>query len=290
MFFSLFKKLISNLFFIKSTKIIMTTTYLELRSDMLTLDPIKDMPVCLLVKLVSQYYALFKKMRDIDPVGSKCDIEHFIDILVDLLNDRIEKWSYDEESLVGFYENFVREIFVPMCPDYSDTVQHSSLLKDRAFGIICRSCEGELTVKNMIDKLNLLKRIGIFNKKSLDCVFAIIIENQTFDYVKSNLGQINRLISIFKECVALNVNLSRILRFLVIQQLNSDPDTNYIRHLLYLKTGEMIITNYIQTKPSFQAILRGIPENAELTPLDKYYVCYEKKHGPWNFISPHFIE
>ena len=268
----------------------MTTTYLELRSDMLTLDPIKDMPVCVLVDLVSQYYALFKKMRDIDPLGSKCDIEPFIDIMVELLNDRIEKWSYDEESLVGFYENFVDEIFVPMFPEYYDTTQHSSLLKDRVFGIICRSCERKLTVKNMIDKMNLLKRIGIFNQKSLDCMFSIIIENQTFDYVKSNPGQINKLISIFKECVELNVNLSRILRFLVIQQLHSDPDTNYIRYLLYLKTGEMIITNYIQTKPSFQAILRGIPENAELTPLDKYYVCYEKKHGPWNFISPHFIE
>ena len=264
--------------------------YANLQYEMNKLDPIQDMPTCLLVDLVSKYADLYEKMCEIDPVGTLEIIQTFVNKLIDILNTRIRDWTYDEELLVGSYNNYVASIIVPRFSAFYDTSQYSALLKQRVFDMICSSCRDSLSPKSLNAKLSLLNRIDKFDKDSLECVFATITQNfresNTIDFRATNAGQINRLIATFDDCVKKGVNMSRILRFLVINQLNSDKDTLYVKHLLYMQSGELIISSYIQQlmpTPCMTAILCGLTQNAELTGLEQYYVKYEKTHCPWNF-------
>jgi hypothetical protein len=36
-------------------------------------------------------------------------------------------------------------------------------------------------------------------------------------------------------------------------------------------------------KPTFDAIIKGLSGNESLSPLDQYYLDYEKTNGYWNF-------
>ena len=253
------------------------------------LDPIQDMPTCLLADLVLKYADLYQKMYEIDPVETIKNIRTFVNHLVDILNFRIAYWTYDEESLVGFYDNYVASVITPRFSAFYDTEHYSEKLKQRTFDMICSACRDSLSPKTLNAKLSLLKRIDKFDKDSLECVFATITQNfresDTIDFRGTNVS-INRLIETFDDCVKKGVNLSRILRFLVINQLHSDKDTLYVKHLLYMQLGELIISNYIQQlmpKPCMTAILCGLTQNAKLTGLDEYYVKYEIAHCPWNF-------
>jgi len=271
----------------------------ELQYEMSNLDPIQDMPTCLLADLVLKYADLYQKMYEIDPVETVKNIRTFVNHLIDILNFRIAYWTYDEESLVGFYDNYVASVITPRFAAFYDTTHYSTTLKQRTFDMICSACRDSLSPKTLNAKLSLLKRIDKFDKDSLECVFATITQNfresDTIDFRGTNVS-INRLIETFDDCVKKGVNLSRVLRFLVINQLHSEmthsePNYHYIKHLLYVQSGELIISNYlfklVQTeftmKPSFDAILCGIPENRKLTGLDEYYVKYEISHCPWNF-------
>lgn len=267
--------------------------YANLQYEMAKLDSVKDMSVCLLSSLVSQYADLYEKMYEIDPIETAKNIQTFVTSLVEILNIQMRDWTYDDESLVGFYDNFIQSIIVPRFSAFYDTMRYSVTLQQRVFSMICESCRNSLSVKSLNDKLSLLQGIDQDDKDSLECVFNIIAQNfresDTVDFRKTSAGQINKLIITFNDCIKKGVNLSRILRFLVINQLHSDitePNAHYIKHLLYVQTGELTISNYMLKrvhteftwKPSFDAILRGIPENTVLTGLDQYYVNYEKTH------------
>lgn len=271
----------------------------ELQYEMSKLDPIQDMPTSLLADLVLKYADLYQKMYEIDPVETIKNIRTFVNHLIDILNFRIAYWTYDEESLVQFYDKYVKEVIAHRFAAFYDTAQYSEKLKDRVFGMIMESCRDSLSPKTLNAKLSLLKRIDKFDKDSLESVFATVTQNfresDTIDFRGTNVS-INLLIETFDDCVKKGVNLSRILRFLVINQLHSEmaqsePNAHYVKHLLYVQSGELIISNYllklVQTeftmKPSFDAILCGIPENRKLTGLDEYYVKYEIIHCPWNF-------
>ena len=275
--------------------------YANLQYEMNKLDQVQDMPTCLLANLVIEYADLYQKMYEIDPVETIKNIRTFVNHLIDILNFRIAYWTYDEESLVQFYDKYVKEVIAHRFAAFYDTAQYSEKIKDRVFGMILESCRDSLSPKTLNAKLSLLKRIDKFDKDSLESVFATVTQNfresDTIDFRGTNVS-INRLIETFDDCVKKGVNLSRILRFLVINQLHSEmaqsePNSHYIKHLLYVQTGELIISNYllklVQTeftmKPSFDAILCGIPENRKLTGLDEYYVKYEIVHCPWNFRS-----
>ena len=276
--------------------------YANLQYEMNKLDPVQDMPVCFLADLVSKYADLYEKMFDIDPVETDHKVQAFVNSLIDILNIRIRDWTYDEEALVQFYDAYIKKVIVPRFSQYYNTAEPNEPLKKRVFGMICESCRDSLCVRSLNAKLQLLKRIDQSDKESLECVFNTITQNfrekDTVDFSTTNMGQINKLMETFNDCIKTGVNMSRILRFLVINQMHSEgacaePNYHYIKHMLYAQTGELIVSNYllklVQTeftmKPSFDAILRGLPKNAKLYGLDEYYVKYEIVHGLWNFSS-----
>lgn len=255
---------------------------------------VSDMKIDKLKKLVAKYIILFDKMELIDPINTRKKIQKFVTDLTSILNFRIECWTDTEDLLVQFYDNYIQQIFVPRFAEYYDTTKYSETLKHHVISMVCNACGNSLSTQTIVDKLLTLKRTTLFDKLTIETVFAIIVANvrekETVDFSESTAFEIQRLISLFDECRALDVNLSQVLRFLIINQLYSEPfahDSLYVKQMLYLQSGELIISNYIRTaftvNPSLATIVKGLPKDFTLTGLDQYYTQYEKYNGHWNY-------
>lgn len=269
----------------------------NLQYEMDKLDPISDIKISKLKKLIAQYIIMFDKMELIDSAKTHKKIKKFVADLTSILNFRIECYrhaSHEEEDLVQFYDNFIQQIFVPRFSEYYDTTKYSETLKHHVLTMVCEACSKTLSAQTIVDKLLTLKRTTLFDKLTIETVFAIIVANvrekDAVDFSESTNLQIQQLISLFDECRALDVNLSQMLRFLIINQLYSEPfahDSLYVKQMLYLQSGELIISNYIRTaftiNTSLATIVKGLPKDFALTGLDQYYTQYEKYNGHWNF-------
>jgi GTP-binding protein EngB required for normal cell division len=266
----------------------------NLQYEMDKLDPISDMKIDKLQTLVAKYIILFDKMEAIDPTSAKKRIQYFVTDLTRMLNFRIECWSDGEDALVQFYDNYILQIFVPRFAEYYDTTKYSETLKHHVITMVCEACGNSLSVQTIIDKLMILKRIALFDKNTLNTLFAIIVANvrekETVDFSELTNSQMQKLISLFDKCRTIDVNLSQMLRFLIINQLYSESfahDFLYMKYLLYVQSGELIISNYMQSaysiKPSLATFVQGLPKEMVLTRLDQYYVHYERTMGFWNF-------
>ena len=270
----------------------------NLQYEMDKLDPVSDIKISKLKKLVAQYIILFDKMELIDSAKTHKKIKKFVTDLTSILNFRIECWTgtkcNEEDLLVQFYDNFIQQIFVPRFSEYYDTTKYSETLKHHVLTMVCEACSKTLSVQTIVDKLLTLKHTSMFDKLTIETVFAIIVANvrekDAVDFSESTNSQIQQLMSLFDECRALDVNLSQMLRFLIINQLYSESfahDSLYVKQMLYLQSGELIISNYIRTafavNPSLATIVKGLPKDMVLTGLDQYYTQYEKYNGHWNF-------
>ena len=268
----------------------------NLQYEMDKLDPISDMSIAKLQKLVAKYIILFDKMETIDFASSHKKIQRFVADLTGILTFRIECWTDDEDALIQFYDSFIQKIFVPRFSKYYDMPKNvcSKTLRDHVITMVCKACAESLSLEKIINKLSLLKQITMFDKNTITTLFEIIVANvrekDTIDFSESNKTQIQKLLLLFDECRALDINLSQILRFLVINQLYSEnltQDSMYLKQLMYVQSGELIISNYMQSafviKPAFGTIIKGLSGNGSLSPLDQYYLDYEKINGYWNF-------
>lgn len=266
----------------------------NLQYEMDKLEPISDMKINKLQTLVAKYIILFDKMEAIDSAFARKKIENFVTELTNMLHFRIECWTDTEDALIKFYDNFIQKIFIPRFVEYYDTTTYSKTLKHHIITMICKACSESLSLEKLIAKLALLKQIALFDKNTLNTLFATIVSNvrekNAIDFSESNNREIQILLFMFDECRALDVNLSQILRFIIINKLYSEnltQDSLYFKQLMYIQSGELIISNYIQTefviKPSFGAIIRGMSCHESLSSLDQYYLDYEKTNGYWNF-------
>ena len=269
----------------------------NLQYEMDKLDSISDIAVNKLQKLVAKYIILFDKMEPIDSTFARKKIQKFVTDLTNILKFRMECWSHaphEEEALVKFYDSFIQKIFIPRFTQYYDTTKYSETLKHHVITMVCKACTESLSIEKIIAKLALLKQIAVFDKNTINTLFETIITNvrekDTIDFSESNKTQMHKLLFMFDESRALDVNLSQMLRFLVINQLYSENLTQnsmYFKQLLYVQSGELIISNYMQSafviKPTFDAIIKGLSGNESLSQLDQYYLDYEKTNGYWNF-------
>jgi hypothetical protein len=119
-----------------------------------------------------------------------------------------------------------------------------------------------------------------------------IRENKSIGFEEHG-NQIDDLIEVLDKCCEINVNLSELLRFLIMNQLNCINNNNllFIKKMLYRRYGEMIISEYIlrefNSSSPFDKFVKGVKRedlNSKEHKLDMYYLNYEKTHNVYNFM------
>ena len=251
-----------------------------------------------LTTLFQQYYKIYDNIELIDKAEYHLIIASFTTEFTTILQTKVKLWYGDVDELIYCYDNINTEIITPYLTENS--TMYPDFLTDRVLALIGEELNSVLTVDCIIKQLHILERINMFEKTTIETVFSKIVsnirENKSITFEKCCIDKedsIDELIEILDKCAENDVNLSELLRFLIMNQLHyiNNNNTLFIKKMLYRRYGEIIISEYIlrefNNSVSFDKFVKGLTAedlNSNEHKLDIYYLNYEKINNPYNFM------
>ena len=225
------------------------------------------------------------------------------EIIVGIKDDEGE---LDKNSIICYYDNINEKILQPYFSEYV-TKEYPYYVKDYVLKLIHNDFKDKwIEIKTIITNFNVLKKIDLFEPSTVKNIFDIIISNLrqscrlNFDECDElTKADIRHLIYLLKECEQLEINLSPFIRFVLTIKYrlfarNDLYDELCKIQMLYRKYGEIPMYQFLTI-----ALLRdslkdqclfvyGLTEeyiNGNDVALELYYIAYEKKHNPVNFVN-----
>jgi hypothetical protein len=250
-----------------------------------------------LTKLFEQYYKIYNNITLIDKTEYDAIISSFVTEFATILQEKVRTWYGTVDELIDSYDKVNTEIITPYIRQHKDcynTTAYPDFLTNRVLGLMCEELNGVLTVDTIIKQLNILERINMFEKTTVEIIFSKIVsnirENKSITFEKYCIDD---LIEVLDKCSEKDVNLSELLRFLIMNQLHCINNNNslFIKKMLYRRYGEIIISEYIlrefDNSSPFDKFVKGLTKEDLNSPehkLDIYYLDYERQHNEYNFI------
>jgi len=237
-----------------------------------------------LKSLVDQYYNAYEandeEMREL--------------LMVELtynLRQQMEKQVHSYTCLNELYTDYTNACKHILRPEYYDTSVYPEFLINRVVSVIMSECSNTMTWMRLDCFTNRLKywfkhlkKVGAFNMENVDNIIGKITnEYNSIDFM---VGDLHQLCKVLYAIPSYYESLYKLLRFLIMNQLSEidDPDELYKKKMLYIKYGELTISNYIPiNKPSFQCVLYGMYPY-EGNELDMIYLKLGKSNDRNNFL------
>jgi GTP-binding protein EngB required for normal cell division len=251
-------------------------------------------------KLILQYKKIYDNIKLIDTAEYNSIMTSFVSEIETILKEKVSTWLGSINILIDEYNNFVTKILNPYFRDYYNVSEYPKFLTTQVFVLINRELNNISTINSIIQQLHILIRINMFDKPNIEIIFNKIITNvrgkKTIIFGVQDNSNIDDLLNLLDQCNKKDVELSEILRFLVINQMNCvDKDLIFIKKMLYRKHGEIIISEYILCEfentiipTNLNSFIRGL-KTEDLSNLDNkldmYYLNYEKEYNSINFIN-----
>jgi GTP-binding protein EngB required for normal cell division len=254
-----------------------------------------------LTKLVEQYNKIYDNIALIDKTEYDAIMTSFTTEFTTILQDKVKRWYGTVDELIDSYDNVNTEIITPYIrqhKDYYNTTAYPGFLTERVLTLIGDELNTVLTVECIIKQLNILERINMFDKTTIETMFSKIVlnirENKSIGF-EEDCNRIVDLIEVLDKCSEIDVNLSELLRFLIMNQLHCINNNNslFIKKMLYRRYGEIIINEYIlrefnsSASAPFDKFVKGLTSedlNSKEHKLDMYYLNYERQHNEYNFM------
>jgi len=254
-----------------------------------------------LTKLVEQYNKIYDNIALIDKTEYDAIMTSFTTEFTTILQDKVKRWYGTVDELIDSYDNVNTEIITPYIrqhKDYYNTTAYPGFLTERVLTLIGDELNTVLTVECIIKQLNILERINMFDKTTIETMFSKIVlnirENKSIGFEEDD-NRIDDLIEVLDKCSEIDVNLSELLRFLIMNQLHCINNNNslFIKKMLYRRYGEIIISEYIlrefnsSASAPFGKFVKGLTSedlNSKEHKLDMYYLNYERQHNEYNFM------
>ena len=245
---------------------------------------------------VKNYCKIYDSIKQIDINNYNEHIINMVEEIEKLLAEKVTNWSGSKEELLRLYDLFVNKIMNMYLESYVNTNDYPTYLTNKIIKMIEDEFDESLTITDITNNFELLVKINMFNKSTITKLLQqIIINDRAEKTINFADGQHNTniIIPLLDEFKKLDVDLSRFLRFLIINQLYSH---NYygagllsIKTMLYQKYGEIPISNLLKSKFSdnykctdvpFHIFVDGLTPEVMLMDqlkLDIYYLSYEKE-------------
>jgi hypothetical protein len=206
------------------------------------------------------------------------------------------------DELIDSYDKVNTEIITPYIRQNKDYYNHSTypdFVTERVLALIGEEINGILTVDCIVKQLNVLLRINMFEKTTIETVFSHIVTNvrekTAITFADNSRNSISELIDLLNQCYEKGVILSELLRFLIVNQLYciNNNKSLFIKKMLYRRYGEIIISEYIlrefntSASAPFGKFVKGLTSedlNSKEHKLDMYYLNYERQHNEYNFM------
>jgi hypothetical protein len=247
-----------------------------------------------LLELVQNYFKIYDNIKKIDKNEHNVIVTSFVSELTNILKKKVLATFGSIGSLIKDYNSLVSTIINPYFSDYYNTSEYPEFLTNQVITMINEEFSNVLTVDSIVNNLNILTQINMFNKETLEKVFEIIVsnircQNSIKFVINDNITQLTHLL---EDCSKQDVSLSELLRFLIINRLGSIEGDLFIKGLIYKKYGELLICNYITkfyiSTPTIKQIIRGLKSEdlkSEDYELDMFYLNYEMENNKINFVN-----
>jgi predicted GTPase len=230
----------------------------------------------------------------------------------------------DKNAIICYYNNINEEILQPYFSEYVSE-EYPYYVKEYILKLINSDFKKDydrVEVKTIVNNFNILQKIQLFEPSTVKNIFDIMINklrenelsinfrteriDEVSDYgLIINKEDIISLVNLLKECEQLEINLTPIIRCMLINKykrcLCEDMHNSLCKiQMLYRKYGEIPIYQYLTIVLADNSFVKfsestinnclyvdGLTEeyiNSDDVALELYYITYEKKHNPINFV------
>jgi hypothetical protein len=247
-------------------------------------------------KHVKKCMDVLKVLKTIDNEAFNAYVTNFLCDFNSALSDiirNIKHCSDKKIQLIEYYDDINRKIFRPYFGEFISE-EYPDYMKDHMIGLINNDFDDKpIQVETIIENLNILKRMNMFNASQIEIIFATIISNRLEKnaiYIKESV-EIESLISILQECEPIVQNMSTFIRFVLINLYSTyEPSDLYKAQMLYHKHGEIPMYTYLtntldKSKIDILLYVYGLNygDLEAKYKLELYYISYEKKNNLINF-------
>lgn len=234
--------------------------------------------------VVDRYMNIYTRIKSIDETIFESHICAFVSNIQEYIKSEILTIS-ELDGVVLYYDKFIMMIVKPYFTKYCNVSEYSAFVKEHINRLIRDLFSSDVTDTDIILCLTVLRQVDGFNAHNVSNLFADLIANPRVENtIRFEEETDHKLVGLLLDCVKIGVLISDILRFILINKMNSCGSL-YIRHLIYRKMGEITLSGYIyicMQQPSPDMVVRGLKETDMNNPqfeLDMFYLKYEKTHG-----------
>lgn len=244
-----------------------------------------------------------KKCMDMLNVLKTIDIGVYDEFVTDFLCDfklalsdiirNIKHCSDKKLQLIEYYDDIHRKIFRTYFGEFISE-EYPDYMKDHMIGLINNDFDDKpIHVETIVENLNILKRMNMFNASQIEIIFDTIISNRLEKnaiYLKES-DEIDNLIELLKECEPIVTNIATFIRFVLINLYSTyEPSDLYKVQMLFHKHGEIPMYTYLtntldKSKIDILLYVYGLNygDLESKYKLELYYISYEKKNNLINF-------
>lgn len=224
---------------------------------------------------------------------------NLINYIPDILNNYMTVYS-------EIIEPYFNEFFKYILRNEEDISIYPEFLKNRIIDLIVIELQDKvITLENIVLSFIGLRDIGCFTKQHIENFIHIILTNCNYNKTITNVTEkntndtdlytIDKFILLLTECESLNVDISKLLRFIFICLYRNYDQCKLIKiKMLLTKHGEIPLNMYVSRisehgDPGHRYYIyyqEGLEvKDLEELKLELYYLSYEKKHNPINFVG-----
>lgn len=251
-------------------------------------------------KHIKKYHQILTTIKTIDPDAYHLQVTTIVAKIVSVLEEIIKNVKGDKKNeLISYYDEINREILQPYFGEFVSQ-EYPEYMKNHIINLIHNDFDNKaVKLEEVVENFNILKMINMFNKKEVSTILEMIILNklgkQTI-VANNKISIINNVtVDIFKECELLKVDISRFMRFMLINIYNiympCDADELYKKQMIFQKYGEIPMSAYLsniidKSNLDIDLYINGIDADFETThELEMYYILYEKDKNSINFVN-----
>lgn len=284
----------------------------QIRVDNLLFELSKYTPIQDVVKLTVQLPEIEKNVKQytkilnvLKPIDSNAYYSKMSELIVNL-NTAIKEIVYsmkdDKKESIQYYDKmntFILQVY------FSEFVsqEYPDYIKEHVLSLIHLDFKDKrIPISTLVENFSLLKKINMFTQKDVRDIFSLIITNRweketlLFDTAAGLLYKLDvgTFVRLLKECESLEFNMSPFIRFALVNLYASSVKYDlYKKQMLFRKYGEIPMYQYLSTildggaNVDMRLFIYGLTEadlKSDELKLETYYITYEKKYNPIQFV------
>jgi GTP-binding protein EngB required for normal cell division len=275
-------------------------------------------------KAINKHMKMLNVLKQIDNDAYYTQICNLLLKFNKAIEEIIVGMKDNKNAIICYYDNINEEILQPYFSEYVSK-EYPYYVKEYILKLINSDFKKDydrVEVKTIVNNFNILQKIQLFEPSTVKNIFDIMINklqenelpinfrtehiDELSDYgLIINKEDIISLVNLLKECEQLEINLTPIVRCMLINKykicLCEDMHNSLCKiQMLYRKYGEIPIYQYLTIVLADNSFVKfsestinnclyvnGLTEeyiNSDDVALELYYITYEKKHNPINFV------